>query len=129
MSEKLSKTIERINLSEVSVGQAIIVRTGKGDHSFTYTFRVDKPGTCPICFLKETDSTDTVTAGGDFILEGTGKWTTREQNPVQTQMHAFSIDFGALNVGDFLTGRIGDGADSRIVFDYPGQEVNSLEIE
>jgi len=37
-----------------------------------------------------------------FILEGTGQWTDRQQNPAQSQLRAMTIAHGALYLGDIV---------------------------
>lgn len=99
---------ERLELASVETGTRIIVKAGEEPEAFTYTFDVREAGDRPYCELTQTNPDGTTVGPAMAILEGTGQWTTPEQNPVQRgdimagkphQALALSIGWGALRLG------------------------------
>ena len=128
MSEQLTKVVERVVLSELQAGDVVKIVTGVDESAFTYTFTVQEPGNWPTGHLVETDSNDVVTASGSFTVQGSGLWTTRSQNPVQTQERAFTSSFDSLTLGMYMVGSAPDTPAERIVFDNPGQEISFVGV-
>lgn len=105
---------ERINLGSLKPGDSLQVKTGP-EPLFTYDVRVVEAGEMPKCEITQKNEQGEVTARPTLaILEGTGHWTTPEQNPMQLadwsigrqrQDKAMSIDYGGLNIGGFLVVR------------------------
>ncbi len=129
MSEQLSDTIERIELGELIIGEVVQITTGVGENAFMYIFDVEEPGNWPKGQLSETRPDGATSGPSPVVLHGSGRWTTRQQNPVQTQERAFTSYFDSVSLGEFLVeaetdAKIGD----RLIFDKPGQEISKIAI-
>ncbi|MDB5170437.1 MAG: hypothetical protein JWO35_131 [Candidatus Saccharibacteria bacterium] len=97
---------ESVNLSDLTEGNIIKVTAGVDDEAYGYSFTVLESGDTPRCMLEQTSPDGSVVGPAEVILEGTGSWTTPEQNPVQRgsivsarQDYALSIGRGMLNTG------------------------------
>ena len=66
----------------------------------------------------------------EFELEGTGRWTTRRENPVQKQDTALSISYGHISVGGHITlfVDVPGEARQRQVIDMHGVVVSKLKV-
>ncbi len=128
MSEKLDETIERLELSSLRTGDTVHITLGQGDEAYQYTFKVAEPGKWPTGIITET-SPDGSENAGEFSLHGSGRWTNRQQNPVQTQERAFTSYFDSLTVGSFMVGAVPNAPiGDRLIFDRPGQEITDIRL-
>ncbi len=96
---------ERLSVETLIIDQTLNVQVGP-DPLLIYRFQVrsDLAGRYPLCVLTQLDAEGNLMAGpATVLLEGSGRWTTREQNPVQTQDRALTPDYGGINVGSYLT--------------------------
>lgn len=96
------KMSEKLELNSVRRGQTIRVRAGEDTEAYIYDFEVLEPGQRPKCsFMQTAPSGELV---GPFVtyIEGTGIWTNRRQNPVQSQREAITISWGAMYIGSFV---------------------------
>ena len=123
MSEAIADNLDRVEFSELKPGDSLVITTGTGDEVFEYRFDVDSlDQSLPAGVLTETQPDGTVSGSMPFSLQGCGRWTTREQNPVQRQTRAFTPYFDGLIVGDYMIVaiQVQTGRD-RLIFDRPGQ--------
>jgi hypothetical protein len=128
MREKLQTVTERVELSKLKAGRVLRVVTGNGEAAWTYHFEVQQEGKWPVGQLRAFSPDGELSGEGKFMLHGSGIWTTRQQNPVQTQNRAFTPNFGDLQLGSFLLGSNPDNPAERLVFDKPGQQITYLEV-
>ena len=73
---------------------------------------------------------DAAEVSNPVSLEGTGAWTTRRENPVQTQERALSIAYGHVGVGGIISFivDIPTEARQRYTLDAEGEKVTKLEV-
>ncbi len=128
MQEKVSSPeVSKIVLKYLRAGDVLHIQTGKGSEAHRYTFLVSNEGEWPVCLFTLTKD-GSVIGPAPMELHGSGFWTTRRQNPVQTQERAFTSCWEMISLGEFLVTRPAEGGD-RMVFDKPGQEIISLKLE
>lgn len=128
MSEFTPNTIDRLDLSDLKKGDVIEITLGSGSEAFKYSFTVETQARWPIGFLEEVSPDGTIN-NGQFCLHGSGRWTTKKENPVQDQQLAFTSYFDSLNVGSFMVGAAPEAHTSeRLVFDKPGQEITQIKL-
>ena len=128
MSEQLSERIDRLEFSTIIPGDVIHITTGVGEDVWRYEFSVNDTSTFfPKGTLKVTNPNGDEIGPAPFALHGSGTWTNRRQNPVQTQEEAFSPYYEGLCIGSFLWGRSPESPD-RLVFDKPGQEISEIAV-
>jgi hypothetical protein len=98
-------------LDKLKTDEVIRAIAGVGEETFTYDFKVIEPGEKPLCELKQTDTRGNIVGPVNAILEGSGRWTTPKQNPVQNgdwlfgrpqQDKAMNIFWGHIYTGGFL---------------------------
>lgn len=128
MTEKASDRIERLALQELNAGDVLVIMTGDDKEGFTYTFAVEEPGRWPVGHMQEVDPAGTITGTGTFMLQGSGVWTNRRQNPVQSQERAFTSDFCDLSLGTYLVGSAPNNPALRSVFDNPNQAICEISV-
>lgn len=124
----MHERIEEIRLDELRAGDVLSITTGVGSEAFLYDFTVLKTGNWPVGYFQETDPSGSVTGSDVFMLQGSGIWTTRQQNPVQTQETAFSSSFDSLAIGSFMVASSPESPAERFVFDSRGQEISSIRL-
>ncbi len=130
MSEQLRERIERLELNKLKAGDKVHIKTGLGEAAFRYTFTVHEAGKWPIGNMQEVAPNGEVTGSGLFMLQGSGLWTDRRQNPVQKQERAFTSYFCDLSLGTFMVGSQPNDAANRMVFDKtPNQQISEIIIE
>ncbi|HEU4830695.1 MAG TPA: hypothetical protein VFS65_00810, partial [Candidatus Saccharimonadales bacterium] len=107
----------------------IYLTTGTDADAWKYTFIVESlEDGWPTGILSATNPEGQETQPMAFSLHGCGKWTTRSQNPVQTQEKAFTPYYDGLIEGSFFWGAAPESRD-RYSFDNPGQELTAIQIE
>ena len=103
--------VERLELSALKYGERIRVTAGDAPDAFLYEFMVVEPGKLPHCDLTQTNPDGSIVGPARVVLEGTGQWTTPEQNPCQRgdvlagnphQEIAMSIGEGLLCLGGYV---------------------------
>ncbi len=119
----------RLEFSDAKPGDTIHLVTGQGEEAWRYDFVVETiEGTWPTGVLYTTMPDGTVLPPTPFTLHGCGRWTNRNQNPVQTQERAFSPYYDGLVEGSYFWGVL-PGTRDRYAFDKPGQEITSLQLD
>lgn len=78
------------------------ITAGEDMKRIFYDFIVLEPGEAPRCALLQTSATGKVLGPNIVDLVGSGLYTTREENPCQKKMRAFTVSFGYLAVGSEL---------------------------
>lgn len=121
-----------MRLSEVEQGQVIRLVAGEGKEVYRYDFEVLTPGEKPECIITQTNPDGSRVGGSLVKLEGTGRWTTQKENPVQEQWSrkAFTIGWGTLHVGGLVSVIAVDselGPNQRYVFNEPA--VSDITVE
>lgn len=130
IGESLPERIERLSLEEFVEGDIVHITTGTDEKAFRYRFSVEEASRWPKGQLEETRPDGTVVGPFPVLIHGSGRWTTREQNPVQTQDRALSSYFDSIRCGDFLIAAHPDAKPGdRMIFDKPGQEISEITIE
>ena len=96
--------VDRLVLETLAKGDIITVTCGVGS-TYIYRFEVVDPGKLPTCVMMQTDPTGKEIGPSTVVLEGTGSWTTKQQNPVQDNWFGqqYTIGFGMLHVGGTLS--------------------------
>lgn len=103
--------IERLTLSTLKAGDSVTTTAGQVPDAYRYKFTVIEPGEMPLCDLMQTDPSGAVVGPAKAILQGSGRWTTEQQNPMQRadwlvgrqrQKIALSIGYGLLSTGDYV---------------------------
>lgn len=128
MSERLLERLDRVVLAELRDGDVVHIVTGDEDlETYSYDFVVTRSGEHPVGIIK---SYAPITGGlvsdpVEFMLQGTGRWTTRDENPLQKQELVLSSCFDSLLVGGFVVGSAPESPNDRAVFSDP---VLSLEV-
>lgn len=118
-----------LELDKLAQGDIVIITTGVGEEAFKYAFLVREPSKWPTGLLEEIRPDGTSIGPLPVHLHGSGRWTTRQQNPVQTQERQFTSYFDSLRIGDFLVVAASDAElGERLVFDKPGQEISYISI-
>lgn len=128
MKERLSNANERVTLEKLKTGDVVRITTGTEDAAFQYEFTVLNPGKWPVGQIVETDPAGEVVGSGLFMLQGSGIWTDRRQNPVQTQERAFTSYFDSLSLGAFMVGSNPNTPADRMLFDKVGQEISQVSV-
>ena len=100
--ESASRRIERLELEGLGVGDIVRITTGVGEEAYQYRFAVEEAGRWPLGQFEETRPDGTSVGPFPMLIHGSGRWTTRQQNPVQSQEHAFTSYFDSLSPGGFL---------------------------
>lgn len=128
MSEQIHDRIERLEFSSIQAGDLIKIATGTGEETWRYDFIVQNVNDLwPEGKLTATRPDGEEVGPVPFSLHGCGKWTTPEQNPVQTQSRAFTPYYDGLIVGLLLWGK-SPASGERIIFDKPGQEISEIIV-
>ncbi len=121
--------LEQLRLSELEAGDILTITTGAGEQAWNYTFIIEDPeGTWPKGTLSAISPDGSFVEPVNFSLHGSGKWTTREQNPVQKQTNGFTASWESLYKGEYLVGFF-EGNDERSVFDKRGQEITNITLQ
>ncbi len=103
--------MERLVLSTVKAGETITAVAGQEPEAYSYDFKVIEAGERPTCDLTQTGPDGATVGPSPVVLEGSGNWTTPEQNPVQAndpvwgrprQELAMSIGWGMVRIGGFI---------------------------
>lgn len=103
--------IEQLTLSTLKTGDSVTTTAGLAPDAYTYKFTVVEPGEMPICDLVQTDPAGVVIGPAKAVLQGSGRWTTEQQNPMQRadwfvgrqrQEVAMSIGYGLLTTSEFV---------------------------
>lgn len=113
-------TCESLRLETLKSKSKFRIKTEEenGTGVFSYEFEVVEPGEHPICVITEKNKRGKIVGRGLGILEGTGSWTTRNQNPVQTQDRAFTIGHGGVRVGGLIC-VLHPQTRTRYMFEFP----------
>lgn len=125
MAETIIETHRRLEFNTLFPGDSLTITTGVDTEAWNYGFTVLTNGYWPHGTLEATNPRGDRSEPVDFELHGCGRWTTRKQNPVQTQEIGFTPYYCGLIVGDFMWGRT-EGQPNRISFDKPGQEISNI---
>lgn len=121
--------LKRLEFVDVKPRDIIRITTGVGSEAWEYSFDVEETkGRWPTGYLGAVMPDGTELPVIPFSLHGCGHWTTRKQNPVQTQERAFSPYYDGLIVGDFMWG-MRPGESERDAFIEPGQEISSIVVD
>ncbi|MCA9324723.1 hypothetical protein KDA23_01470 [Candidatus Saccharibacteria bacterium] len=113
---EIADSKQRLEFDILHPGDRIDITTGEGEEAWHYDFQVDQAAYWPIgTFRAISPSGDEATANG-FALHGCGRWTTRRENPVQSQERGFTPYYEGLIVGSFMLGKM-SGEKDRAVFD------------
>lgn len=133
MSERgADKLVEkRLEFSDVKMGDMIHITTGVGDQALHFDFLVEQPKDkdgWPTGVLSARMPDGTELPAAEFSLHGCGQWTTRAQNPVQTQERAFTPYYDGLVVGSYFWGAQPTEQGDRIAFTEPGQEISAIDV-
>jgi hypothetical protein len=130
MLEQLGERIERLELERLHVGDAVHVTTGIGDEAFHYEMSIQTAGRWPTVLFKEIRPDGSEVGPFPAEIHGSGRWTTRRQNPVQDQDRAFTSYWDSLSIGCFMAIKNpNDPMGQRLVFDKPGQEITNISIK
>lgn len=92
---------KELDLKEQQQGNSFRTILKDGRNEYRYDPRVIKDGEQPLCLMTQTYP-EGQTRPTKVILEGTGFWTTREENPPQIQQKAMSIAFGRVMEGGYI---------------------------
>jgi hypothetical protein len=125
MAETIIETHRRLEFNTLFPGDSLTITTGVDTEAWNYGFTVLTNGYWPHGTLEATNPRGDRSEPIDFELHGCGRWTTRKQNPVQTQEIGFTPYYHGLIVGDFMWGRT-EGVPDWIRFDKPGQEISNI---
>ena len=129
MGETLSQkeeALDKLELESLKVGEVVEITTGKDEEAWQYTFTVeDTVSQWPQGKLVAATPTGEITQPVGFHLHGSGSWTDRSQNPVQTQDRGFSSYFDRLYRGEYMVGKF-EGETIRSIFDKKGQEITKI---
>lgn len=98
--------VHQLQLSTLAVGDLVIATAGRGPAIYIYQFNVLVAGEKPVCALRQIRPDGYIRGPHRVTLEGTGIWTTRDQNPVQSfsPEKQMSTVWGSLYVGGFIIG-------------------------
>lgn len=119
------EALEALEFKNLAAGDVLTVTTGVGDEAWDYYFVVDEPGRWPKCRLDVRNPDGDEVGEISFEIHGCGRWTNRQQNPVQDQERAFTPYYDGLRIGSFMWGKF-EGAENRSSFDKPGQEISYI---
>ena len=107
-----STEVSSLVLKALKKGDVVIAECGNTPEKYTYRFDVIEPGERLVCDLVQTGPEGKSIGPQRVTLQGTGAWTTEEQNPTQRWDWLFSrhprcvkmitIAYGMLYVGDTL---------------------------
>jgi len=115
----------KATLTDDEGGEKVLVFTVKSSAGETGTY----PGfnAYPECTMHWEGDTK---ISPRFLLEGTAVWTTRKENPAQTQDTALSISYGFMQLGGHITLFIDipTEARQRQLIDMHGVKVTKLEV-
>ena len=127
MKEKVV-SLDKVDLGKLFAGDTLHITTGRGDTAHHYEYLLTEKGEQGL--LTERNHLGAVTAGPTKMkILGSGRYTTREQNPVQDQATALTPNWNWLNRGLFMIAAPSDGAVmERIIFDRPNQEIQSFAL-
>lgn len=125
--ETQEENIERLELKELLAGDVVQIVTGVDDEAWVYDFTVENPSGWPTGTLQAKTPDGNEVGETGFSLHGAGRWTTRQQNPVQQQERAFTSHFDCVFIGGYMTGKF-DDEDDRAVFDSPGQAISAIRV-
>ena len=120
--------LDRLEFDTLREGDIVAITTGQDEAAWDYHFIVDTAGKWPLGRLDARTPDGEDLGEIQFRLDGCGRWTTPQQNPVQKQLgRAFTPYFDGLVVGTFLMGFF-PGEDNRCIFDKPGQEISEIQL-
>lgn len=94
--------VEDLSLDSLEAGSRLQITAGDDPDSYRYDFLVIEPDETPRCMFMQTSPDGSLVGPTPVLLEGTGRWTTRKQNPVQTQEIAMTITWGRVLMGGLL---------------------------
>ena len=107
-------------------GDVIKVVTGLGKDQHLYTFVVEDPKRMAGQLTEKRPGHRVGPA--PVFLGGSGRWTTRAQNPVQQQESAITINHYGINRGSYLIATPNaPGNHGRLFFDKKGQEIRLIQ--
>ena len=120
------EVLDKLELSSLKVGEVVEITTGMDEEAWQYTFTVENTGSqWPKGKLVATSPTGKPSQPVGFHFHGSGRWTDRSQNPVQTQDRGFTSYYDCLYRGEYMVGKF-EGATDRSVFDKKGQEIAKI---
>lgn len=103
MAEQLG-IVESLELETLQAGSRLRIIAGDNPRAYGYDFLVLEAGERPHCLVMQTSPDGRLVGPSEVTLEGTGRWTTRQENPVQTQFgEAFTISWGYVSLGGLLS--------------------------
>lgn len=125
--------MNRLKLSDLQEKQKIKVTAGEEPNVTVYKFEVLKSGNKPECSLIQIGPDTSIVGPAPVILEGSGRWTDRNENPVQRQERAFSIGYGYLSVGGLLTVLDLESGNGKLVpyerFVFEDHSISRIEVQ
>lgn len=127
MTEVLIERKDRLEFSLLNPGDLLTITTGNEPEAWIYNFITHQASRWPTGSFQAFNPTGEESEALEFELHGSGNWTNRRQNPVQTQDRAFTACYEGLRVGNFLLGRV-VGQKDRLVFDKPRQQISELAL-
>lgn len=127
-----------IDFENVIAGETIHITTGEAEEAHRYEFQIKEAGEWPKGMLTEYGPGGSVVGPLPIRLDGCGRWTTPEENPVQNgdplagkphQERAFSFNAWGLRTGLYFAALpLGENNSlDRLVFDR--QTITHLSIE
>lgn len=132
MKERLrspEESLEQLLLSNIEVSDVVTIIAGKPEEAWEYRFVVtETDGHWPKGMLTAISPQHEVSETLGFTLHGAGNWTTRRQNPVQTQETAFTSYWAHLYIGGLMVG-IFEGQSERSIFGKVGQEISDIRLD
>lgn len=119
MAGTIIETTDRLEFDTLFPGDRLTITTGVDTSAWNYDFTVRTNGHWAHGALEATSPSGDRFGPIDFTLHGCGRWTTLNQNPVQTQEIGFTPYYDGLIVGSFMWGIV-DGEIDRRAFNKPG---------
>lgn len=126
--EHLPEILDHLEFSDLRDGDVIHMTIGSDDDAWALVFTVESADSWPTGVLSATAPDGSQPEPVRFTLHGCGRWTTRAQNPVQTQDRAFTPYYDGLVEGSYLWG-VRTEEPGRIAFDNPGQEITAISVD
>lgn len=105
------KRVESLELASLKAGAVVDVTAGEEPKAWRYSFTIVEPGNTPRCDFTQTDPDGAVVGPLPVILEGAGRWTTVQENPMlrgdalvgrRHQEKGMSIGEGMLRLNRFV---------------------------
>lgn len=128
----ITKPREHFDLSILRRDTNLTVLTGPEYDRWQYDFRVaeevTKERTFPNGILVARSPQGCLSDEFEVSIVGSGKHTTRNQNPVQDQERAITVGFGILSIGSFLV-LVMKRTQEFIIMDESRQEIAVVEYE